>query len=34
MIKDIITLAKNWTEVFKSIIIWYRSIAKEKKIYE
>ena len=32
--KDIITLAKNWTEVFKSIIVWYRSIEKEARIYK
>lgn len=34
MIKDMITLAKNWTEVFKSLIKWYRSIQKEKKLYK
>ena len=27
------TLAKNWTEVFKSMIVWYRSVAKERRIY-
>ena len=27
------TLAKNWTEVCKSIIIWIRSVENEKKIY-
>lgn len=34
MIKDMITLAKNWTEVFKSLIIWYRTVEKEKKLYK
>lgn len=34
IIKDSITLAKNWTEVCKSLIIWYRTVEKEKKLYK
>ena len=33
-VKDMFTLAKNWTEVFKSLIIFYRSMQKERKIFE
>ena len=32
-IKDIFTLAKNWSEVFKSFIVWQQSKEKERKIY-
>ncbi len=28
------TLVKNWSEVFKSLIVWQQSIFKEKKIFE
>lgn len=31
-LKDIFTLAKNWVEVVKSIIIWYQAVQEEKKI--
>lgn len=33
-IKDMFTLGKNWAEVFKSIIIWYKSTIREQEIYE
>lgn len=31
-LKDIFTLAKNWSEVIKSIIIWYKAVQEEKRI--
>ena len=31
-LKDIFTLAKNWAEFVKSIIIWHRSVKKENEI--
>jgi hypothetical protein len=33
-LKDMFTLVKNWSEVFKSLIVWQQSIFKEKKIFE
>ena len=31
-LKDIFTLTKNWSEVVKSIIIWYQAVQEEKRI--
>ena len=31
--KDMFTLAKNWSEVFKSYLVWQQSKEKERKIY-
>ena len=33
-LKDIITLAKNWVEVAKSVIIWYFAVQEEERINE
>ncbi|CDW81009.1 pex11 domain containing protein [Stylonychia lemnae] len=33
-LKDIFTLAKNWSEVIKSIIIWYYAVQEENRINE